>query len=68
MWSPQGSILGYLLIIIYVYMTCQQCLPILFADDNNMFITGRNIDIICQQLTDDDDDDDDDDGATEHFM
>ena len=31
----------------------EACLPILFADDTNIFITGKNIDVMCQQLKDD---------------
>ena len=54
---PQGSILGPLLFIIYVnniYQVSEKCSTILFADDTNIFFTGRNAnllkDIICQEL------------------
>ena len=26
------------------------CFSILFADDTNMFISGRNLDVLCDQL------------------
>ena len=31
----------------------EACLLILFADDANISTTGRNIDVMCQQLNDD---------------
>ena len=47
---------GLLLFLIYINglsTVSEACLPILFADDTNVFITGRNIDVMCQQLNDD---------------
>ena len=26
------------------------CFSVLFADDTNMFITGKDMDVLCQQL------------------
>ena len=56
MWSPTRIYSGPLLFLIYINdlsTVSEACLPILFADDTNIFITGRNIDVMCQQLNDD---------------
>ena len=44
---PQGSIMGPLLFLLYVNDIANvstSLLPILFADDTNVFLTGNNID------------------------
>jgi len=43
---PQGSILGsilfYLACILMIYMVCQQCNILMYADDTVMFTHGKN--------------------------
>ena len=56
MWSPTRIYSGPLFFLIYINdlsTVSEACLPISFADDTNIFITGRNIDVMCQQLNDD---------------
>ena len=51
---PQGSILGPILFILYIKDMCNVSTllkPILFADDTNLFYSGKDIDELCSAVS-----------------
>ena len=50
---PQGSILGPLFFIIYINdlkNALNSCFPVMYADDTNIFISGKNIDSMTNEM------------------
>ena len=50
------SISGLLLFLLYIndlVNLSRHCFSMLFADDTNMFLSGKNLGILCSQLNED---------------
>ena len=52
---PQGTIFGPLLFLMYIndlYNVCQKSVPILFADDTNLFYSWSSLDDLARRIND----------------
>ena len=56
MWSTTGFYIGPILFLLYINdlaSVSEFCFPVLFADDTNMFIAGKDMNVLCRQLNED---------------
>ena len=56
LWSTTEIYIGSHIVFLYIHdltSVSEFCFSVLFADDTNMFITGKDMDILCHQLNED---------------